>query len=113
MLEATDPEYNLLLGQPRLVQRLLNPRSLKFLPPGLHLLQAFLGGWGNDTGLNGVQHIADGLLAFLQLLLQRRQHGAFLILKLYDRIGNPVDDRIIHYALDCGCHNSLLDPAFS
>lgn len=45
MLEATDPEYNLLLGQLRLVQRLLNPRSLKFLPPDLQLLQAFLGGW--------------------------------------------------------------------
>ena len=52
---------------------------------GFEDFQTLLGGTGQDTGLDGVEHILDASLCLPKLLFVKRQAGALSVLQLHDR----------------------------
>ena len=110
VLEPADPRHDLLLGEPGLL--LLQDADVQFLAPRFQILQALLCRWGDDTSLDSVQHVLNGLFTLPQLLLQRWKQSAFPVLVSNQRVSNAVDHIIMQHTRDSRSDHGALDPAF-
>ena len=77
ILETGNPIHDLLLGVARALDLSLRDTQLEALFLFLQLLQPFLCGLGENTHLDSVEHILNGLFTFRQLVIQRRERGVF------------------------------------
>ena len=91
-------------------QLFLGDSDFQFLLLGLQGFQAFFCGTGQDTDLDGIEHILDASFGLLQLLFQEGQRGIFLILKLHHHFHNGVDGLVILEHLQGGIYHQVFQP---
>ena len=77
---------------------------------GFEGFQTFFGGAGQDTGLDGVEHILDAGLGLPELLLVEGQAGALPILQLHDCRHKGINDRIVLDQLHGFVDHQILQP---
>ena len=87
LAEPQQPKTNELLRDFRLRQLFFCNAGFKLTLGFLQLLQPFLGGAGQDTGLNRIEHILDTRFRIPKLLLIEGNVGVFLILQFH-HLGN-------------------------
>ena len=87
--------------------------QLNILFPFLQLIKALLGGGVYNAHLDGVQHIGNASLRFLQLLAERREYAALLALYLHHGIGNILHETIIHHFRHDSVDNSVFNRQLS
>ena len=80
VFEVGNPVDNLGLGIARTSDLRLQDALFETLFLFLQLLQPFLGGFGEDAHLDGVEQILNGFFTFRQLMIQRRKRGIFPLL---------------------------------
>ena len=83
--EVQQPEADELLFHHGLGQLLFGNFGFQVFLLGFEDFQTLLGGTGQDTGLDGVEHILDASLCLPKLLFVKRQAGALSVLQLHDR----------------------------
>ena len=91
-------------------EKLYLDADLEAFALGFQFFQPCLGGRGQDAHLNGVQHVLDGLFAYLELLAHGGDARVLPVLQIDDRIGNPVDFLIPKYALHGDHDGDPLNP---
>jgi len=110
--EAKQPEPNELFFHLRLGQPFLCNAGLQFLPLFFQRFQPLLGGAGQNTHLDSVQHIGDADFRFLQLLFVDGQIRAFLILQFHDLGDDGIHGSVIFYQLHGLVDHQIFQPLF-
>ena len=87
LTEPQQPEPNEFFGHFRLRQLFFRNAGFKLTLGFFQLLQPLLGGAGQDTGLNRIEHILDTRFRIPKLLLIEGNVGVFLILQFH-HLGN-------------------------
>lgn len=108
--EPGQPELDEVRAELGLGQLFLSDPDFQLLLLGLQSFQALFGGTGQDTSLDGVEHILDAGFGLLQLLFQKGQRSVFLILKLHHHFYNGVDGLVILEHLHCGIYHQVFQP---
>ena len=90
LAEPGQPEPNKVLAELGLCQPFLGNSGFQLFLLRFQGFQPLFGGAGQDTRLNGIEHILDTGFCFPKLLLIKGQVGVFFVLQLHD-LG---DDRI-------------------
>ena len=84
LAEFFKPEPNPLTGQDGLFQFFFQNAGVQGFFPGFQLVQALLGGRGQDALFNGFQKVCQPLLRVPELVFQDRQPGVLLLLGFHD-----------------------------
>ena len=81
IFEAGNPIHDLGLGVAWALNLRLQDTQFKVLLLFLQLFQSLFGGFGEDTHLDSVEHVFDGLLTVCQLTVQSGERGIILFLQ--------------------------------
>ena len=113
LTEPQQPKPDELLRDLGLRQLFFHNACFK-LPLGFfELLQPLLGGTGQDSGLNRIEHILDTRFRIPELLLIKRDVGVFLILQLYDLGDDGFHSSIIPDKLHGLIDHQIFQPLFT
>ena len=83
LAEPQQPKPDELFSHFRLCQLFFRNTGFKLTLGFFQLLQPFLGGAGQDAGLNRIQHILDTRFCISKLLFIKRNVGVFFVLQLH------------------------------
>ena len=95
LAEPGQPETDLILTQPGLRDFLLGNADFQFFLLFFQLFQTCLGGTGQYTRLDGVQHILDAVLHLFHLLFQQGQGGVLLLLQFQHLCNDGINHGIV------------------
>ena len=113
LAEPGQPEPNLIFTQPRPSDFFFGDPNLKFFLLGFQLFQTRFGGVGQQTCLNGVQHIFNAVLYLAHLLFQQRESGVFLILQLHHFRNDGINHGIVLNQLHGFSYDQIFQPLFT
>ena len=104
------PEPNLIFAQPWPSNFFFGNPNFKFFLLGFQLFQTRLGGVGQHTRLDGVQHILNAVLHLTHLLFQQRERSVFLLLQLHHFRNDGINHSIVLNQLHGFSHDQIFQP---
>ena len=107
------PEADELLCDLGLCQLFFRNAGFKFTLGFFQLLQPLLGGAGQDTGLNRIEHILDTRFRIPKLLLVEGNVGIFLILQFHHLGNDGFHSGIVFHKLHGLVHHQIFQPLFT
>ena len=113
LAEPGQPETDLILTQPGLCDFLLGNADFQFFLLFFQLFQTCLGGTGQYTRLDGVQHILDAVLHLFHLLFQQGQGGVLLLLQFQHLCNDGIDHGIVLNQLHGFSYDQIFQPLFT
>ncbi len=113
LAKAQEPEPDELFGYFRLRQLFFCNTGFKLTLGFFELLQPFLGGTGQDSGLNRIEHILDTRFRIPELLLIEGNVGVLLVLQLHDLGDDGFHGGIIPDKLHGLVDHQIFQPLFA
>ena len=113
LAEPGQPETDLILTQPGLCDFLLGNADFQFFLLFFQLFQTCLGGTGQYTRLDGVQHILDAVLHLFHLLFQQGQGGVLLLLQFQHLCNDGINHGIVLNQLHGFSYDQIFQPLFT
>ena len=113
LAEPQQPKTNELLCDLGLCQLFFRNAGFKLTLGFFELFQPLLGGTGQDTGLNRIEHILDTRFCIPELLLIKRDVGIFPILQLHDLGDDGFHSSIVPDKLHGLLHYQIFQPLFA
>ena len=111
--EAHQPETDKFLFDFWLCQLFFRNAGFKLTLGFFELFQPFLGGTGEDSGLNCVEHILDTRFCIPELFLIERKVGVLSVLQLHDLGDNGFHGGIVPDKLHGLVHHQIFQPLFA
>ena len=111
--EPQQPKANELLRDLGLCQLFFRNAGFKLTLGFFELLQSFLGGTGEDSGLNRVEHILDTRFRIPELLLIEGKVGVFPVLQFHDFGDDRFHGGIVPDKLHGLVHYQIFQPLFA
>ena len=111
--EPQQPKANELLRDLGLCQLFFRNAGFKLTLGFFELFQPFLGGTGEDSGLNCVEHILDTRFCIPELFLIERKVGVLSVLQLHDLGDNGFHGGIVPDKLHGLVHHQIFQPLFA
>ena len=113
LTEPQQPKANELLRDLGLRQLFFRNAGFKLTLGFLELFQPFLGGAGQDTGLNRIEHILDTRFRIPKLLLVEGNVGIFLILQFHHLGNDGFHSGIVFHKLHGLVDHQIFQPLFA
>ena len=113
LAEPHQPEADKFLFDFRLCQLFFRNAGFKLTLGFFELLQSLLGGTGQDTGLNRIQHILDTRFRIPELFLIEGKVGVLLVLQLHDLGDDGFHSSIVPDKLHGLLHYQIFQPLFA
>ena len=113
LAKAQEPEPDELFGYFRLRQLFFCNTGFKLTLGFFELLQPFLGGTGQDSGLNRIEHILDTRFRIPELLLVEGKVGVLPVLQLHDLGNNGFHGSIVPDKLHGLVDHQIFQPLFA
>ena len=113
LAEPQQPETDKFLFDLGFCQLFLCNASFKLTLGFFELFQPFLGGTGEDSGLNCVEHILDTRFCIPELFLIERKVGVLSVLQLHDLGDNGFHGGIVPDKLHGLVHHQIFQPLFA
>ena len=113
LAEPEQPEPDELLRDLGLCQLLFRNAGFKLTLGFFQLLQPLLGGTGQDTGLNRIEHILDTGLCIPELLFIKGDVGILLVLQLHDLGDDGFHGGIVFHKLHGLVDHKIFQPLFA
>ena len=113
LAEPQQPEPDELFGYFWLRQLFFRNAGLKLTLGFFELFQPFLGGAGQDSGLNRIEHILDTRFRIPELLLIERKIGVLPVLQLHDLGDDGFHGGIVPDKLHRLVHHQIFQPLFA
>ena len=113
LAEPQQPEPNELLRDLGLCQLLFRNAGFKLTLGFFQLLQPLLGGTGQDTGLNRIEHILDTRFCIPELLFIKRNVGVFLVLQFHHLGNDGLHSGIVFHKLHGLVDHQIFQPLFT
>ena len=113
LAKAQEPEPDELFGYFRLRQLFFCNTGFKLTLGFFELLQPFLGGTGQDSGLNRIEHILDTRFRIPELLLVEGKVGVLPVLQLHDLGDDGFHSGIVPNKLHGLVHHQIFQPLFA
>jgi hypothetical protein len=113
LAKPQQPEPDELLCDLGLCQLFFRNAGFKFTLGFFQLLQPLLGGAGQDTGLNRIEHILDTRFRIPKLLLVEGNVGIFLILQFHHLGNDGFHSGIVFYKLHGLVDHQIFQPLFA
>ena len=111
--EAHQPETDKFLFDFWLCQLFFRNAGFKLTLGFFELFQPFLGGTGEDSGLNCVEHILDTRFCIPELFLIERKVGVLSVLQLHDLGDNGFHGGIVFHKLHGLVDHQIFQPLFA
>ena len=113
LTEPHQPETDKFLFDLGLCQLFFRNAGFKLTLGFFELFQPFLGGTGEDSGLNCVEHILDTRFCIPELFLIERKVGVLSVLQLHDLGDNGFHGGIVPDKLHGLVHHQIFQPLFA
>ena len=113
LAKPQQPEPDELLCDLGLCQLFFRNAGFKFTLGFFQLLQPLLGGAGQDTGLNRIEHILDTRFRIPKLLLVEGNVGIFLILQFHHLGNDGFHSGIVFHKLHGLVDHQIFQPLFA
>ena len=113
LAKAQEPEPDELFGYFRLRQLFFCNTGFKLTLGFFELLQPFLGGTGQDSGLNRIEHILDTGFCIPELLFIKGNVGILLILQFHHLGDDGLHSGIVFYKLHGLVDHKIFQPLFT
>ena len=113
LAEPEQPEPDELLRDLGLCQLLFRNAGFKLTLGFFQLLQPLLGGTGQDTGLNRIEHILDTGFCIPELLFIKGDVGILLVLQLHDLGDDGFHGGIVFHKLHGLVDHKIFQPLFA
>ena len=113
LAEPQQPEPNEFFGHFRLRQLFFRNAGFKLTLGFFQLLQPLLGGTGQDTGLNRIQHILDTRFRIPKLFLIKRNVGVLFILQFHHLGDDGFHSGIVFHKLHGLVDYQIFQPLFA
>ena len=113
LAKPQQPEPNEFFGHFRLRQLFFRNAGFKLTLGFFQLLQPLLGGTGQDTGLNRIEHILDTRFRIPELLLVEGKVGVLPVLQLHDLGNNGFHGSIVPDKLHGLVDHQIFQPLFA
>ena len=113
LAEPHQPEADKFLFDLGLCQLFFRNAGFKLTLGFFELLQSFLGGTGQDTGLNRIQHILDTRFCIPELLLIEGKVGVLPVLQLHDLGDDGFHCGIVPHKLHGLVDHQIFQPLFA
>ena len=111
--EPQQPKANELLRDLGLCQLFFCNAGFKLTLGFFQLLQPLLGGTGQDSSLNRIQHILDTRFRIPELLFIKRNVGVFLVLQFHHLGDDGLHSGIVFYKLHGLVNHKIFQPLFT
>ena len=111
--EPQQPKANELLRDLGLCQLFFCNAGFKLTLGFFQLLQPLLGGTGQDSSLNRIQHILDTRFRIPELLFIKRNVGVFLVLQFHHLGDDGLHSGIVFYKLHGLVDHKIFQPLFT
>ena len=111
--EAHQPETDKFLFDFWLCQLFFRNAGFKLTLGFFQLLQPLLGGTGQDSSLNRIQHILDTRFRIPELLFIKRNVGVFLVLQFHHLGDDGLHSGIVFYKLHGLVNHKIFQPLFT
>ncbi|WP_423240929.1 hypothetical protein, partial [Faecalibacterium prausnitzii] len=113
LAEPPQPKANELLCDLGLCQLFFCNAGFKLTLGFFELLQPLLGGAGQDTGLNRIQHILDTRFRIPELLFIKRNVGVLLVLQFHHLGNDGLHSGIVFHKLHGLVDHKIFQPLFT
>ena len=113
LAKPQQPEPNEFFGHFRLRQLFFRNAGFKLTLGFFELFQPLLGGTGQDTGLNRIQHILDTGFRITKLFLIERNVGVLLILQFHHLGDDGLHSGIVFHKLHGLVDHKIFQPLFT
>ena len=113
LAKPQQPEPNELFGHFRLRQLFFRNAGFKLTLGFFQLLQPLLGGTGQDTSLNCIEHILDTRFRIPELLFIKRNVGVFLVLQFHHLGDDGFHSGIVFHKLHGLVDHQIFQPLFA
>ena len=113
LTEPQQPEPDELLRDLGLCQLLFCNAGFKLTLGFFQLLQPLLGGTGQDSSLNRIEHILDTRFRIPKLLLIKRNVGVFLVLQFHNLGDDGLHSGIVFHKLHGLVDHKIFQPLFA
>ena len=113
LTETEQPEPDKLFGYFRLCQLFFCNTGLKLTLGFFELLQPLLGGTGEDSGLNRIEHILDTGFCIPKLFLIKRNVGVLFILQFHHLGDDGFHSGIVFHKLHGLVDHQIFQPVFT
>ena len=113
LAKPQQPEPNEFFGHFRLRQLFFRNAGFKLTLGFFQLLQPLLGGTGQDSSLNRIQHILDTRFRIPELLFIKRNVGVFLVLQFHHLGDDGFHSGIVFHKLHGLVDHQIFQPLFA